>query len=133
MKNMVVLIFVLCISQSLTKDNACFSSTNNSPSKASDCENRDTGNKKSQCCFVEFTTNRNFQTYSKLCVDVLKTDIEDGMFEEVMKTIERAEYSGTEWDETQQGKFKDYASIKNFDCKSNYLTVSFLLFVFLML
>ena len=133
MKNMVPLIILLLINQSLLSSNECFSDQLDQVSKASDCEKKNTGNTKSKCCFVKFTTDLTFPDYHTLCVDVLESDIDDGMFEEVMKTIESADYSNTGWSRHEKNFFKNFASIKEFDCKTNYLTVSFLLFVFLML
>ena len=132
MKNMVTLIILLCISQSLSSDNACFSDELDKDSK-SECQKRSTGSSNSKCCYVKFTTDSTFPDYHSLCVDVLKSDLDDGMFEEVMKTIEGGDYSGTGWSRHEKQFFKNYASIKEFDCKSKYLTVSFLLFVFFML
>ena len=131
MKNMVTLIILLCIFEFILGED-CFS--DNRPSNAGDCQKR-TVNNKAYCCYVEYHTVKTFknENYDKLCVDVLKSDVDDGMFEEVMKTIESASYTSMGWSRHQLNYFKTYSTIKNFDCKSNYLAVSLILLLLFML
>ena len=128
MKVMATSLVLLCAFQYILGDN-CF--TDVRPSSSSDCEKR--GNTdQDYCCYVEYRTNKD-KEYTKLCVNVRKKDVDKGMFEQVMQTIESGNYSSAEWTDTQKGYFSDYSSINEFICKSNYLTVPFLLLVFFML
>ena len=129
MKTMITLIIILCVLQSILNAE-CF--TDDVPSNSQQCHNRGE-TKNTHCCYVKYTTDKHFGEYKTLCIDVLKSDIEDGLFEEVMKTIESGQYTNAGWSRHQLNYFKNYASIKEFDCKSNYLTVSLLLFLFLLL
>ena len=131
MKNMAILITLLCIFEFILGQD-CF--TDNRPSKAEECHNRKV-NKNAYCCYVEYHTDNTFkqEEYQKLCVDVLKSDVDDGMFEEVMKSIEGVRYTSMGWSRHELNYFTNYATIKNFDCKSNYLTVSLILLLLFML
>ena len=128
MKVMVTSLVLLCTFQYILGAE-CFTSA--SPSSSSDCHNRgDT--KDDYCCYVEYRTNKDSE-YKKLCVNVRKKDVDKGLFEQVMQTIESGNYTSAEWTDEQKNYFLDYSSINEFDCKSNYLTVPFLLLVFFML
>ena len=103
----------------------CFTDTE--PGSAQDCQTRGNTNDY-YCCYVEYRTDKD-ATYRKLCVNVRKKDIDKGLFEGTMQTIESGNYTASNWNEHQLSHFQNFASINEFECNSNYLTVSLLLFV----
>ena len=62
--------------------------------------------------------------YSTLCIEVIKDDIKSGHHEATIISIEDGNYTGSNWNETIMEKFRDYSTISEFDCKSNYMSKS---------
>ena len=125
MRKMVIfLTSIFCIFKFIfNASNDCFTDTR--PTNKEDCSKRNAG-KNFYCCYVDFRTDKN-PNYQKLCVDVIEADIKDGMFEQTIKSIEAGSYNSSGWSRHEMAYFSNYASINEFDCKSNYLTVSLLL------
>ena len=121
-------LFVILISFSLIEFilGQCFMEN---ATNGEECEKRHTGD--DYCCYVEYRTNKD-ATYKKLCVPVIEDDIEDGKFEETIISIEGGNYTGSQWNETILEKFRDYASIHEFDCKGNYVS-NFMMVIYLMI
>ena len=107
-------LIILYLIQSITSD--CYKS---SASSVSECSNSKTDDV--YCCLVEFRTNKD-ATYKKVCVPVIKDDIEDGKFEETIGNIEGGNYTASSWSEEILANFRDYSSISEFDCKGKYFT-----------
>jgi len=91
------------------------------PSNADTCHGKKGDGYK--CCYVEYKNNK-MSDYSTLCIEVIKDDIKSGHHEATILSIEEGNYTGSNWNETIMEKFKDYSTISEFDCKSNYMTKS---------
>ena len=91
------------------------------PSSADTCHGKKGDGYK--CCYVEYKNNK-MSDYSTLCIEVIKDDIKSGHHEATILSIEEGNYTGSNWNETIMEKFKDYSTISEFDCKSNYMTKS---------
>ena len=90
-----------------------------------------------RCCFVEYKNNR-MSNYSRLCLEFVNDDIKSGHHEATIISIEEANYTGSNWNESIMEKFRDYCTINEFDCKSKYISnslilISSLLIIFLIL
>lgn len=94
--------------------------------KEGECEGRKTSGK--FCCFVNYRTNKD-PNYKTACVEVIKEDIKKGHHEATIPLIEKGNYTNSGWPDEVMELFRDYSSIRKFDCKSNYLTISFLAFI----
>ena len=114
MNKLFSVLIILYLIQSITSD--CYKS---SASSVSECSNSKTDDV--YCCLVEFRTNKD-ATYKKVCVPVIKDDIEDGKFEETIGNIEGGNYTASSWSEEILANFRDYSSISEFDCKGKYFT-----------
>ena len=114
MNKLLSVLIILYLIQSITSD--CYKS---SASSVSECSNSKTDDV--YCCLVEFRTNKD-ATYKKVCVPVIKDDIEDGKFEETIGNIEGGNYTASNWSEEILANFRDYSSISEFDCKGKYFT-----------
>ena len=114
MNKLLSILIILYLIQSITSD--CYKS---SASSVSECSNSKTDDV--YCCLVEFRTNKD-ATYKKVCVPVIKDDIEDGKFEETIGNIEGGNYTASSWSEEILANFRDYSSISEFDCKGKYFT-----------
>ena len=114
MNKLLSVLIILYLIQSITSD--CYKS---SASSVSECSNSKTDDV--YCCLVEFRTNKD-ATYKKVCVPVIKDDIEDGKFEETIGNIEGGNYTASSWSEEILENFRDYSSISEFDCKGKYFT-----------
>ena len=124
MKKLFSVFICLYLIQSIKSE--CF---NENPSGVSTCEGAKSGS--TYCCYVEYRTDLD-ANYKRLCIPVIKDDIKDGKFEETIGTIEGGNYTGSGWNETILSKFKNYASIAEFDCKGNYLYQVMFLFILLL-
>ena len=91
------------------------------PSNADSCHSKKRDGFK--CCFIEYKNNR-MSDYSTLCVEVTKDDIKSGHHEATIISIEEGNYTGSNWNETIMENFRDYSTISEFDCKSNYMSKS---------
>ena len=114
MNKLLSVLIILYLIQSITSD--CYKSN---ASSVSECSNSKTDDV--YCCLVEFRTNKD-ATYKKVCVPVIKDDIEDGKFEETIGNIEGGNYTASSWSEEILENFRDYSSISEFDCKGKYFT-----------
>ena len=114
MNKLLSVLIILYLIQSITSD--CYKS---SASSVNECSNSKTDDV--YCCLVEFRTNKD-ATYKKVCVPVIKDDIEDGKFEETIGNIEGGNYTASSWSEEILANFRDYSSISEFDCKGKYFT-----------
>ena len=105
----------------------CFSEK---PSSVDVCTNKKRDGYK--CCFVEYKNNK-MSDYDTVCLEIVKDDIKSGHHEATIIDIEGGNYTGSNWDETVMEKFRDYATISNFDCKGSYIFKSLVLLSSLLL
>ena len=91
------------------------------PSSADTCHGKKRDGFK--CCYVEYKNNR-MSNYSTLCVEITKDDIKSGHHEATIILIEGGNYTGSNWTENIMENFRDYSTISEFDCKSNYMSKS---------
>ena len=122
-----IIYFLVCISLINISIEDCYTEN---PGSVSVCESKKRSGYK--CCYVEYRTNK-VAEYNKLCVEVENSQIKDGMHEATMKEIEGGNFTGSGWNETIMEKFRDYASIDNFDCKANYISKLLFRFSFLLI
>ena len=116
MKNIVYCIISLCMIKIIISQ--CYMEN---PSSADTCSDRKRDGYK--CCYVEYKNNK-MSDYATLCVEVIKDDIKSGHHEATIISIEDGNYTGSNWNETIMEKFRDYSTISEFDCKSNYMSKS---------
>ena len=93
-------------------------------SSVDECEKQE--DKNERCCYVTYRNDLDPE-YKTICIGINKTDIKKGHHEENIKKIESGFYNTSNWNETLQDLFKNFASIDNFVCKGKYISNSLLL------
>ncbi len=112
---------LLCLTLVTLVQSVCYKQNVNS---VEECEDQESLlNSSYYCCFVEFRTNKN-KDYKKVCVDVRPEDIKDGHHEVTIPAIEGGNYTASGWTPDMLENFKEFSSIRTFDCKSSHLLIT---------